>query len=219
MILNCDYNLHKISTMIKRLFYPHGNYHQKYGNFVAWSFVSNLIVSAESAMSTHSMLAAIGGDSETYRTINYVGKDIIGQLGALGYISKMGEKADKYPRRFLLYSHIIQQGSFVAMFSTPLVSGWFLPLAGCSNILSNISFAGIGAINAKCIQTLAVDNNIGEMYAKVSVINMIGSSLGLACGVGITIWMPDHYTRLCLTPLLATLRIIAFNKAIKGIIN
>ena len=204
--------------MLRKLFFPSGGRHPMYSNYVTWSFLSNIIVSAETAMGAHSMLVAIGGESESFRTINYIGKDIIGQIGALGYIARMGAKADKKPRKFLLYSHIIQQWSFGAMFATPLMPSFFLPVAGCANIMSNISFAGFGAINAKCIQALAVDNNIGEIYAKVTTINMIGSSIGLICGVSLTILIPDHMTRLCLTPFLATLRMYTINKAVRTLI-
>jgi hypothetical protein len=204
--------------MLKRLFYPSGNYHPKYSAYLGWSFLSNVVVSTESAMGAHSMLVAIGNDSESLRTINYIGKDIIGQLGALGYISNMSRNTDKDPHRFAKYSHIIQQSSFVAMFITPLVPSYFLPVAGVSNILTNISFAGFGAINAMCIQRIAMDNNIGEVYAKISIINTIGSSVGLAAGVAITVAVPDHGTRLCLTPLLAVLRIYTMNRAIRVII-
>jgi hypothetical protein len=204
--------------MLRKLLYPTGKYHPEYTKYLTWSFISNVVVSAESAMASHSMLAAIGHQSETYRTINYVGKDIIGQLGALGYISKMSTKADKEPYKFLTYSHIVQQLAFVSMFTTPLVPTFFLPIAGCSNILSNISFAGFGAVNAMCIQKLATNNNIGEVYAKISVINMIGSSIGLLIGVGITVAIPDHSTRLCLTPCLALARVYSLKRAVTPLI-
>jgi hypothetical protein len=95
---------------------------------------------------------------------------------------------------------------------------YFLPVAGVSNILSNISFIGFGAINAKCIQKLATDENIGEIYAKISVFNTIGSSVGLFIGLGIITVVPDHYTRMCFIPVLACGRILAFNRAINGLI-
>ena len=78
--------------MWKRLLLPLGKHHPRYTEYVGWSFISNVIVSAESAMGAHSMLATIGSDSEITRTINYVGKDVIGQIGALGYISKMSDQ-------------------------------------------------------------------------------------------------------------------------------
>ncbi len=205
--------------MLKKMLYPVGKCHARYGSYIAWSFISTVIVSVESALASHSMLAVLGQQSELHRTFNYVGKDIVGQIGALGYISKTSFKADKEPYKFLQYSHIVQQISYVSMFCTPLASSLFLPIAGCSNILTNISFAGLGAINARCIQILAIDDNIGEIYAKVSMINMIGSSIGLAIGVAISAVVPDHTTRVCLTPLMAICRVYSFNHAVKIILN
>ena len=203
---------------MRSLFFPTGKIHVKYTSYVGWSFVSNVLVSAESAMATHSMLHSIGGDVETIRTANYIGKDIIGQLGCLAYIAKTGKEADKDPLRFLLYSNISQQFAYMSLCATPMYPEYFLPVAGISNIFSNISFIGFGAINAKCIQKLAIDGNIGELYAKISVFNTIGSSVGLLIGLGIIAVVPDHSTRLCLVPLLAICRIATFNRAVDGLV-
>ena len=62
--------------MLRKLLYPVGRHHPNYSQYLAWSFISNVIVSAESAMASHSMLAVLGHQSETYRTFNYVGKDL-----------------------------------------------------------------------------------------------------------------------------------------------
>lgn len=134
-------------------------------------------------------------------------------------MAKLGQKADKQPIRFLLYSNIIQQTAFTATCITPFASSYFLLIAGCSNILSNISFTGFGAINAKCIQKLAIDNNMGEMYAKVTAINTLGSSLGLLLGLGITVVIPDHGLRMLVLPILAAGRVYTFNRAIRGLIT
>jgi hypothetical protein len=203
----------------KSLIFPSGKCHQKYTQYVGWSFCSTVLVSAESVLSTHSMLTAIDTGSESIRTANYIGKDIIGQIGSLWYMSKMGEKADKSPKKFLMYSNIIQQISYGATCVTPLVPSYFLPIAGVSNILANISYTGFGAINAKCIQQLAIDDNIGEIYAKICVINTIGSSIGLVCGLCITSCVLDHSTRLLFLPALGILRVYTYNKAIEGLIE
>ena len=103
---------------MRSLFFPTGKIHVKYTSYVGWSFVSNVLVSAESAMATHSMLHSIGGDVETIRTANYIGKDIIGQLGCLAYIAKTGKEADKDPLRFLLYSNNSQQFAYMSFCAT-----------------------------------------------------------------------------------------------------
>jgi len=203
---------------LRSLFFPTGKVHKKYTNYIGWSFASNVLVSAESAMATHSMLHSISCDAETIRTANYIGKDVIGQLGCLAYIAKTGKEADKDPHRFLFYSNVAQQFAYMSLCATPMSPEYFLPIAGVSNIFSNVSFIGFGAINAKCIQTLAIDGNVGELYAKISVLNTIGSSIGLVIGLGIITVIPDHSTRLCLIPIFAICRIAAFNKAIDGLI-
>lgn len=203
---------------VKTLFFPTGKIHTKYTSYVGWSFASNVLVSAESAMATHSMLYSIGGDAETIRTANYIGKDVIGQLGCLAYIAKTGKDADKDPCRYLFYSNIAQQFSYMSLCATPMLPEYFLPIAGISNIFSNVSFIGFGAINAKCIQELAIDGNVGELYAKISVFNTIGSSIGLLIGLGIITVVPDHSTRLCIIPIFAFCRVYCFNRAVNGLI-
>lgn len=206
--------------IIKKLLLPSGKYSGNYVKYLKWSFLSNVIVSMQSAMSTHSMLDVLTDDmGGGYKTINYVGKDIIGQVGALCYISNMGEKSDKEPEKFLLYSNVIQQTSFLMVSCTPLLSSTvFLPIAGLSNVFSNISFTGYGAVNAKCIQSISEDNNIGEIYSKLTAVNTTASSIGLSLGVGLCIFIPDHESRLVLLPILGVLRIYTYNKAIENII-
>ncbi len=85
---------------VRSLIFPTGKVHPKFSQYVGWSFISNILVSAESAMSTHSILNAIGTCSET---ANYIGKDIIGQFGGLLYMAKMGKQADKQTVNFLFY--------------------------------------------------------------------------------------------------------------------
>ena len=90
---------------IKSLLFPIGKQHQKYKQFIGWSFISNILVSTQSVIATHSMLHSINTNSEITRTLNYVGKDIIGQLGGLFYLANIGKKIDKNPEKFLLYSN------------------------------------------------------------------------------------------------------------------
>lgn len=199
------------------LIYPHGKVHPKYIKYIGWSFVSNILVSTESAISTHSMLHAIT-TNEIASSVNYIGKDVIGQIGSIIYILNNSKNVDNNPKKFLFYSNILQQTSYFMMCSTPLFSSYFLPIAGLSNILSNISFISYGAINAKCINKISIDKNLGEIYAKISIINSVGSSIGLICGLYITMLVPDHDTRLLFIPFLAIARIYTFNLAIESIL-
>jgi hypothetical protein len=203
---------------IDKLLLPLGKQNPLYTKYVGWSFVSNIFVSTQTAIVTDNMLYAINYESESIRSINYIGKDIIGQIGSLIFLSKIGNQPDKNSKSFLLYSNVIQQSSLLCVSLTPLVPVYFLPIAGVSNILSNLSFTGFGAINAKCIEKLSIDNNIGELYSKITIINTIGSSIGLLLGLGINIMIPDHQERALLIPLLGLMKVYAYNKAIENLL-
>ena len=166
------------------------------------------------------MLSVLGkASTELTLSVNFIGKDLIGQLGALTYMNKMGQKADRDPKKFIKYSMILQQSSvFLESFTPLLPMGVFIPVAGLSNIMMNISFTGFGAMNAKIIPKLAEDNNIGEIYSKLSVINTMGSSLGMGLGLGVAALIPDHSVRLGVLPILALIRIYSYNKCVYGLL-
>ena len=205
---------------IRKLLFPSGKVHPLYVKYAAWSFVSNIAVSAQQVLSTHSMLSTMNTyDTDAIRTFNYVGKDLIGQMGGLVFMAHLGKTVDKTPRKFLLKANLLQQTSYIATTATPFFSEYFLAIAGVANVMSNISFVGFGAVNAKCIQVLACDNNMGELYAKISIFNTAGSTIGMMIGLAIATAIPDHELRLCFTPLLGLIRVYTFNKAIENLLD
>ena len=210
-----------LQSSIKNIIFPRGKVHNNYSKYVGWSCFSNIIISIESVLSTHSMLSVIGQSStELNISVNYIGKDIIGQLGGLYYMNKMGQKADIDSKKFINYSMCFQQCSIFMECMTPLLPIYtFIPVAGIANIGKNIAFTGIGAVNAKIMTKLAEDNNIGEIYAKITVLNTLGSTIGMGIGLIIVAKLPDHTMRLCLMPFLTSIRIYSYNKAIEGLID
>lgn len=207
------------SKLLHKIFLLNGKTSPDYIKFVGWSFVSTALVSLQTAMSTHSMLDVVGDSS--YRSFNYIGKDVIGQVGSLYYMTRMGSKTDDEPKKVLWYSNAVQQSSYFIMSATPLLSSdLFLPFAGFSNTLANISFTGYGAINAKCIRHLSNDGeNTGEIYSKITTFNTLASSIGLTLGVGVCICIPEPEFRTALIPFIGFARVYAFNKAIEDIIK
>lgn len=190
---------------------------RSYRKFVRWNFVTNVAVSAQGVLATHGMLSVVGkASTEAVTSINYIGKDIIGQTAGLYYMSKMGKKADKQPKKFLKKSLVLQQGAILLESCTPLLPlSAFLPVAGIANMATNISFAGFGAVNAMAIQKLD-KNNIGELYSRLAMINTIGSTIGMALGLAITTKVPSHTVRLMtVVPLLGVLRIYSVQKSIE----
>lgn len=190
--------------------------------YVAWSFASNIFSSMENVLSSHSMLSVVSkADTEVLITANYMVKDMIGQLGGLAYVAKMGPQFDKHPRTIALHSTLAQQSSTVVECLTPLLpSAYFIPVAGLANVVKNVSFTGFGGINAKIIEKLADDKHgVGELYSKLSVVNTAGSTLGMILGLGVISKIPDHTLRMGVLPFIIWARIYTFNRSIEGIFN
>lgn len=195
-------------------------YSKPYRQYVGWSSISTVAISAQSVLATHSMLSVIGNVSEISASYNYVGKDIIGQTAGLWYMNKMGRDADKNPHKFINRSMTLQQSAVMLESVTPLIdSSLFLPMAGISNTAKNISFVGFGAINAKVIQKIAGTDKIGEVYSQVTMINTIGSSLGMLLGLLLATKIPCHTLRSCtVMPILGFIRYYTFKKSIQGLV-
>jgi hypothetical protein len=199
-----------------------GRYHDDYLRFAGWSLVSNIFVSIQSVLSTHNMLSVLTLDdsAQSLTTLNYVGKDIIGQLGSLIYITRMGNKIDAKPIKFLHSSNILQQSSFILVAITPLCDpSLFLPLTGLSNICLNISFTGYGTLNALCIRKSSTAENMGEIYSKLTVLNTLSSSIGLLIGVFFNLYVDSTAINSAVIPLCGIIRVLTVNKSIQCIIK
>jgi len=202
-----------------KFLFPNGKIHAKYLNFLKWSSFSNLIISIESVLASHSMLSSFGVNDNSNLSLNYISKDIVGQMGGLLIMNKISKKIDDEPSKFLKYSMIFQQTATIAECMTPLFpSSSFIFIASSSNIVKSITFMNFGAINAKVINKLSLDkDNIAEIYTKMTIINTISTSIGMSIGLGITILFPCHYTRLLFLPFLGMLRYYSFYRSIYGI--
>ena len=203
--------------MIRSIFFPKGNVGKEYTRYLFWSGISNTIVSIQNVIATDSMLKSISFIPVDTRTSSYVVKDMVGQIGGVLYMTKFGQTVDKDPKRFLLFSNITQQTSMFVMSSMYMISDFYVYAAGLSSMFINISFTGYGAINSRCIQKLATSDNIGEIYAKISSLNILGSSIGMIIGLYILSFTRSE-TRLPIVLGLGMLRVYTFNKAIKNLL-
>ena len=191
-------------------------------SYVKWMSIHNFSSSVSSVISTNSMLGSVI-NTPSYTSVlavNYVGKDIIGQLGSLVYAWKTGKGADREPLKYITKGGIILQTSFFVENCTPLISNniFIMPFLGFSSLLKNVSFISIGAVNAKNIQKLS-DGNIGEFYSKSASINTMSSTLGMIVGIGIIHMIPSYTIRsLVVLPTMSMISIYSLRKATKIIL-
>lgn len=191
---------------------------QRLSKYIKWSFISNTLISFESVISTHSMLSVVGhASTEAIASYNFIGKDILGQLGGAYIIKKFGSQIDTDTPKFVKKNMIIQQVSTFAECATPLLPfSAFLPVASISNVGKNICFASFGGVNAKMIQFLSEKNsNIGELYSTLCVVNTLASTLGMILGLILVAYVPSHSLRLVIVPVVGYLRYKSFQKSIE----
>lgn len=186
-------------------------------NYAKWMAINNISTSAASIISTNSMLNSII-TKPSYTdvvTTTYIGKDIIGQLAGVYYAWKTGKSADKQPYKYIVKGSIFQQVSFYAENASILItnSNFTLPFLGACNILKNLSFICMGAVNASNIQKLSA-NNIGEAYTRIATINTLASTLGMITGLAIVNFIPSYTIRTVVAmPILTVISVYSIHKA------
>jgi len=186
--------------------------------FTRWMAASTLLSSCQSVLVTEAMLHVLMADTAGYQVFNYVGRDVLGQLGSLCVMMGLTKHIDKHPKRFLLFSHTLQQCAVASVLLTPsLPSHWFLPVAAFSNVCLNVSFMGFGSISAKCINHFAREqNNVGELYSKLTVHGTLASSLGLSLGMLLSKSALVSPEAACVA--LGVARILSYQKAVSKLL-
>jgi hypothetical protein len=197
---------------------PSGTVHPMYNTFIKFSFASNVLSSTQNTLSTHSMLCATTQASTALAmSINFIGKDLIGQMGSLYFMNKLGSISDKNPKSFINKSLGIEQACVFVESLTPILPlNLFLPIASSANVCKNISFASFGSTNARIMNKMGT-SNIGEMYTKLTIINTLASSIGMGVAGIIIAVVPEHEYRAILIPIIGFLRVKLYKKAIQAI--
>jgi len=192
----------------------------KFHKFVAWNFAYNFFSSINSVLGTDSMLFMLHKTSEETRTMNmtynYVGKDIIGQFGGLLLSYYRRKRVDKNPissaRKSVLFQQLATGTDLCLRF---VGTSWFLPLAGCSNVLKNVSWIGFGAFNNQRLYNFAKNQNIGELYTIFSISNTLSSSIGMLVGTSILPFLTFHHHRWILFGTLSCFQYFCFHQMTK----
>ncbi len=164
------------------------------GKFKTYSAINSFVVSTSSVLATDSVLHGfIEAPTMTETiTVNYVSKDIIGQIGSLLISHRLGKSVDKFPKRHAVISTGLIQSSFVfdhlsMTFTNPIV------ILGLSSVLKNASFIGFGSLNTTVMKKLVKEtDNIGNLYSQTASINTLFSSFGMLFGLAL-LNIPFHY--------------------------
>lgn len=201
-------------------------YHKLYRRYAAGSFAINFLGSLQYTLATDTMLQSVetlaGSNTAGLSVgVNYIAKDFIGQTASLWFMHRIGKYADKNPKAFFNGIVGLEQTALLTETFTFLAQGslGFLGLAGTANIAKNIAFCGAGAINAKVIGEIASKDSRqnGEIYSHLTTIASLGSSVGMAVGVGVIYALPDPSIRVFLVPMIGVVKYGIMRWTLKGL--
>lgn len=189
-------------------------------NFLIYNSLSNFICGIETTMSTHSMFVASGSENADAYSIlvNMSIKDIVGQFASVPVISSISKMSDKNPVKYLALNLGIFEVSNLLEHLTPLVSDYFIPIAGLANVGKTAGLTGLCSFNVSMISKLSLDGkNVAEINSKVASVSNVAFSIGTLVGLGVVKLLPDFHIRLCLLFPISLLRFYFSLKAIKGL--
>lgn len=192
----------------------------KYNKFISWYCLNNVLCGIETVFSTHNMFGAlsISNDSLNF-SLNYIGKDVIGQVIGLGIVSKFAKCGDKNIKQYVIINSIIYESAALLESCTPLFDpSYFLAAGITGNIFRNIAFNGFGAVRMKAINKLSTEHNITEIYTKINVASTLSYSFGMIIGLGLIKLIPCHLTRIGMLPIIGISRYYTFTKSLNSII-
>lgn len=189
----------------------------KIRKYLISSSLANMFCGFSSVQSTHCMLLASGvGDATAVASsisINFIGKDILGQIASIPFVLKFSKIAKENPQTHLRGSIFIFETANLIECTTPLFPHLFIPLAIAGNIGKNIGFIGTGSFNANIISKLSSD--VISDYSLISVCNTISFSLGMSLGLLCSININSYGLRMSIMVILGIARYYALKNSAK----
>lgn len=139
----------------------------------------------------------------------FVNKDIIGQTSGLLlalYTKNFGKSVMQKGISGIVFQQIAISSELL-LYKYP---SRYLLINSFSNVFRNISWISIGAANSSIIANIASESNkeISDIFTNVSVVNTIGSSIGMYIGTKI-VQQSTKYSHY-LSPILCMLQIGLF---------
>lgn len=203
------------------MFKVSGTVNKHYYTFLKWYCLNNALCGIEGVFATHNMFGALNVNNDAFNfSANFIGKDIIGQLGGLAMVNKFSKFGDKDPKKYIIINSIIYESAALMESCTPLIDPKYFLFAGIfGNIGRNISFNAFGALKLKAMKELSSDENVTEMYTKINVAATVSYSVGMMVGLGLIKLIPCNITRIGMLPAIGILRYFTLKKSLDFVLN
>ncbi len=175
------------------MFYHKGRVSTGYKHLLLYSGMLSALTSSEYAVSTHCILSVLNNTesaTESAIAVNFLSKDMVGQVGGLLLLSQLkGFSSGKIVASSCFF---IQTGVVCDVMVTTLPE-YMIPLTITSNILKNVSFTLISSVNIRILNHVVPKESLGEAYIGYNSLSTVTSSVGMAIGLGLIeygLWLP-----------------------------
>lgn len=176
----------RLSETRRAVFLPEGYpkaVRPSYLKFTLYNAVSQVASSALGVLSTQQLLLGLGLNSlSASAALNWIMKDGIGQLGGVAFASYVGTRFDSNARYYRLVSSVSLNVSCAIEMVSPLLPGWFLPIAALATTGKNVSCLAGSASKAAIHQHFALENNLGDVTVKTGNQNSFTGLIGMTIG-------------------------------------
>lgn len=140
-------------------------------SFSFWNFVRNITSGAGAVLGTQALLRAVGIGSgyaaAGSASLNWVLKDGLGRLGAIGAATAVGNRYDSDPKSFFLLGDLSFELGVGIELMAPLFPTWFLLIGSLANALKSTSYMMRLPPRAAILKSFAKRENVGCAGAKI----------------------------------------------------
>ena len=181
--------------------------------------ITNIFSGINYALALNSIISALSNSVLLTGALNFIYKDVIGQLFSIFFAYTRINKPDENPIKHGIIFYFLIQIFYLLDNITPFFPKYFLLIAGLSSIGKNVCMIAIGSVNVKCIEELS-NNNMGKVYSKIASQNSFFSSMGMGIGGGLCILFPEHLERLYMfCPIISFLDILSYYFSIQPVLK
>jgi hypothetical protein len=192
----------------------------KLAQYLGWNFLAILTSSATGVLASHQLLSHIDlinsdGFAITY---NYIGRDVVGQLGGLLFVTKWAPNLTINPMRSgVKFSALTSLSLLLEIGITilPYTSQSLIGLSLC-NIGKNLGWIGMSGVNIKCLQTFDDEKiQLSQLYTQFNVTMTLASTIGMGVGLGLSKLQVLYPGVTLIAPLLSLVSLLSYRRSLQ----
>jgi hypothetical protein len=161
--------------------------------YAGWVVGRNAFRKANYVLGTSTLLYALGLSAESTLTfsvaLNWILKDGLGLVSKVTASTQISRVLDRDPKLWRFGGDVLMVASVLVELLAPLRPSFFLLFGSASSLLREVADAMSGPSYRVFLQSMAIDENQGDVSSRSEIHVVIGTIIGLAVGASTTSFM------------------------------